>query len=150
MRGTRVCGYGRNGQHRNSGQRGGVGLYTGKTRQMKSRWIMEKLAGFPDPRWMIGKHGFHQNPTVQRLKAANPINIKDLELSLDGWVAESKAQKKGDTYIVNLADVDFQKLLGKGTITKKLEVTVEMATEKIVEKFKEAKCKLTVTKVADD
>jgi len=150
MRGTRVCGYGRNGQHRNKGQVGGKGLYTGRTRQHFSRYIIEKLKGFPDPRWQIGKHGFHQNPTVKRLKAANTINIKDLELSVDGWVAESKAQKKGDTYIVNLADVDFQKLLGKGTITKKFEITVEMASEGAVEKFKEAKSKLTVTKVSED
>jgi large subunit ribosomal protein L15 len=149
-RGTRVCGYGRISQHRNKGQRGGCGMFVAKLRQHRTKYIIERNAGFPTHymgrTWELGHRGFHIPATLVRLRKCNTLNIIDLEMSVDKWVAAGQAEKRGETYVVNLETVDFGKLLGKGMITKKLDVTVAKASEKVVEKFKAAGCKLTVTK----
>jgi large subunit ribosomal protein L15 len=149
-RGTRVCGYGRIGQHRNKGQRGGVGMYVAKGRQHRTKVYLERKKGFPDPRWMIGHRGFHLPPTLVRLKAYNPINIKDVESQIESWVTQGKAEKRGETYVIDLEAVDYQKLLGNGQVTKKLDITVNRASEKAVQKMKDAGCKLTVSEEAED
>ena len=148
FRGERRYGYGK--IHRHSGQRGGVGLYTGRLRQMRSRFTKQQALGFPDPKWELGKHGFVVPPEIARRKAVKSINIKKLEDLIDGWVAEGKAQKKGSTYIVNLDELNFQKLIGRGKVTKVFEITVQTASEGVQEKLKETKCKLTLLAASDE
>lgn len=149
-RGARTFGYGKTGQHRNKGQIGGTGKTTGRLKHKRTQYIIQKNLGFPDPDWILGKRGFKLPPSEQRINNVNAINIKDIELELDCWVKDSKVEKKGETIIIDLSKLNYQKLLGKGEITKKLEITVEKASKKAVEKFKEAKCKLTVTAPADE
>lgn len=149
-RGHRTMGWGRVGQHRNKGQRGGVGKTTGRLKHKRTTYILQKNAGFPDPDWILGKKGFKMPVTTQRIYKINAINIKDVEHFVDSWAAAKLIEKKGDTYIIDLAKVNFNKLLGKGNITKKLDITVKFASEKAVEKCKEAKCKLTLTAENDE
>ena len=52
--------------------------------------------------------------------------------------------------MIDLETVDFQKLLGKGEVTKKFDIKVDRASEKAVEKLKAAGCKLTVSEEAED
>ena len=144
FRGERRYGYGK--IHRHSGQRGGVGLYTGRLKQMRSRFTKQQALGFPDPKWEIGKNGFKVPPEIARRKAVNAINLKKLEELVDAWVAEGKAQKNGATYVINLDSLNYQKLIGRGSVTKKLEITVQSASEGVQEKLKDAKCKLTLLK----
>jgi large subunit ribosomal protein L15 len=145
-RGYRTQGHGKIGGNRKKGASGGTGLTTGIFKYKWSLYLKQKKLGFPNEKWIIGKHGFKLPPSVQRLKAINAINIKDLEAKIDKWVNAGKAQKKGDLYICDLADVNVQKLIGNGRVTKKMEITVNSASSKTVEKFKEAKCKLNLTK----
>jgi large subunit ribosomal protein L15 len=141
-RAIRYNGYGK--IHRGKGKSGGAGLTTGRFKHMRSRYMVQMKLGFPDPAWKLGKHGKPVPPDIQRMRAVNSINIVKLEDMVDSWVADGKAEKKGTTYVVDLDKLDIQKLIGRGKITKKFEITVQKASESAQEKLKEAKCKLTL------
>ena len=49
-----------------------------------------------------------------------------------------KATKTGDTYTINLSDINIQKILGRGDITKKINVTVNNASKRAIEKIEAA------------
>ena len=100
-----------------------------------------KTLGFPGPdgdKWRLGKKGFIRPPDMRRIYAVNSINIKTIDILIDKWVEEGKATKTGDTYKINLADLSYNKLLGRGDATKKLEITVEKASASAVSKIEAA------------
>ena len=152
MHANRTRGYGTIGAHRAKGVKGGTGLTTGKFKHKWSYYMMMKAKGFPGPdgdKWRIGSKGFIRPQNIRRIYEVRPINIKDVEINLDTWVAAEKAEKKGETYIVDLGAMRFNKLIGKGTVTKKMEITVAKASKGAVSKMTEAKCKLTLTAKAE-
>ena len=104
MRGVRTRGYGRVGQHRKGGQRGGKGKTTGWKSHKKSYYLKQKELGFPDPDWIIGKKGFKRPQDIVRVNKVNAINIKDLDLKIDKFVEEEKATKSGVAYSIDLKD----------------------------------------------
>ena len=144
MRGVRTRGYGRVGQHRKSGQRVGKGKTTQWKKSMKSYYLKQKELGFPDPDWEMGKTGFKRPQDMVRLSQVNSLNIKDLDYKIDLLVEEKKATKSGDTYTINLNDLDIQKILGRGEIKKSINISVNKASEKAVEKIEAAGGKITL------
>ncbi|MHA1776281.1 MAG: hypothetical protein DRO88_09355 [Promethearchaeia archaeon] len=150
--GNRTRGYGTIGAHRAKGQRGGTGLTTGKFKHKWSYYLKMKKLGFPGPdgeKWKIGKRGFKQPPQVQRLHQVKAINLKDVEEKLPQWVEAGKVEKKGDKYIIDLHALNYNKLLGKGKVTKNLEISVARASESAIAKMKEANAVLKLTAEAD-
>ncbi|TFF99818.1 MAG: 50S ribosomal protein L15 [Promethearchaeota archaeon] len=137
-RGSRTIGYGPIGQHRKTGQRAGRGKTTQWKKSKKSYYLKQKELGFPDPDWIKGKRGFKRPQKVVRISKVNTINVKDLDLNLDEFVQEGKATKSGKTYEINLADINIQKVLGRGRIDKKVNITVEDASENAIEKIEAA------------
>lgn len=147
-RGKRTYGSGKIGTNRAKGQTGGHGLTAGKFKYKWSYYQKMKVLGFPGPdgdKWRIGKKGFQIPVAKKRIYKVNAINIKDVEMKLDLWVAEEKATMSGKTYVVDLAQVGYNKLLGKGMVTKKMEITVDTASAGAIEKMNAAKCKLNLT-----
>ena len=142
-RGTRTIGYGKVGQHRKTGQRAGKGKTTQWKKSKKSYYLKQKELGFPDPDWDIGKKGFKRPQDINRIQQVNTINIKELDLKLDEFVKQEKAQKSGNTYILNLDDLNIQKILGRGNINKKVNVTVKKASKNASDKIKKAGGKVT-------
>ena len=51
---------------------------------------------------------------------------------------EKKASKSGNTYSINLNDINIQKVLGKGEINKRINITVKNASKRAVEKIEAA------------
>jgi len=143
-RGTRVIGYGRVGQHRKTGQRGGRGETPGKKKHFKSYYLKQKELGFPDPRWILGKKGFKRPQDLVRLSQVNTINVKDLDLNMDKLVQEEKAKKSGNTYSIDLTELNIQKILGRGEINKKINITVRKASENAIKKIEGAGGKVTL------
>ena len=143
-RGTRTIGYGRVGQHRKTGQRAGKGKTTQWKKSKKSYYLKQKELGFPDPDWDIGKTGFKRPQDMVRLSTVNTVNVKELDYRIDKLVEEKKATKSGDTYTLNLESVNIQKLLGRGEINKKINLTVNKASERAVQKIEEAGGKVTI------
>ena len=144
QRGTRTCGYGKVGQHRKTGQRAGRGKTTQWNKSMKSYYLKQKELGFPDPDWDFGKTGFKRPQDMVRLSKVNTVNVKDLDYKIESLVEEKKASKSGNTYTINLKDINVQKILGRGEINKKINITVKKASERAIQKIEAAGGKVTV------
>lgn len=144
MRGVRTSGYGRVGQHRKKGQRAGSGKTTQWKKSKRSYYLKQKELGFPDPDWIIGKKGFKRPQDMVRLSRVNTLNIKDLDNKIETLVQEEKATKSGNTYTINLNDINIQKILGRGQIKKQINVSVKKASKKSIEKVEAAGGKVTL------
>ncbi|RLE94948.1 MAG: 50S ribosomal protein L15 [Thermoprotei archaeon] len=128
LRGWRTHGWGRVGQHRKSGSRGGRG-HAGYHKHMWT-WVIKYA-----PDW-YGKHGFTQPPAIKpQVKA---INLKDLDSMLDALMEKGLAEMKENKYYVDLGKLGYNKLLGGGKISKPVVISVRMASEKAIEKVKAA------------
>jgi len=143
-RGTRTIGYGRVGQHRKTGQRAGRGKTTQWKKSKKSYYLKQKELGFPDPDWDIGKKGFKRPQDITRIYNINTLNVKDLDLKIEKLTQENKASKSGNTYTINLNDLNIQKILGRGDITKTINVSVRKASKHAIEKIESAGGKVTL------
>jgi len=143
-RGTRTCGYGRVGQHRKTGQRAGRGKTTQWKKSKKTYYLKQKELGFPDPDWNMGKKGFKRPQDLTRIYKTNTLNIKDLDLKIDELVLENSATRTGNTYIINLNDINVQKILGRGEINKKINISVNKASKQAIEKVEAAGGKITL------
>ncbi|HMK94719.1 MAG TPA: uL15 family ribosomal protein [Candidatus Limnocylindrales bacterium] len=118
-RGSRTVGYGRVGQHRDSGSKG-----QRKVGRHKHLWSYV-VTHEPD---YFGKSGFTSPQSLHRHE--NPINLKKLEeLALSG-------QK--ETRQVDLTALGYTKLLGSGKVTKPLIVQVPSYSKLAAEKIKKA------------
>jgi large subunit ribosomal protein L15 len=143
-RGSRTVGYGRVGQHRKTGQRAGRGKTTQWKKSKKSYYLKQKELGFPDPDWDFGKRGFKRPQDVVRINQVNTLNIRDLDYQIDKLVFDNKASKTGNKYAINLNDINIQKILGRGLITKSINITVNKASKRAIEKIEDAGGKITL------
>ncbi len=125
---TRTMGWGRIGQHRGSGSRGGFGA-AGMHKHMWT-WVVKYA-----PTW-FGKHGFNR-PPIYEVKAAE-INVGELAEQLDKWLREGLAREEEGRIVVDLAKMGYVKLLGRGNIDKPVKVIVPEASERAVKKIEEA------------
>jgi large subunit ribosomal protein L15 len=125
LRGSRCHGWGRSGQHRDSGMQGGHGNAGWK----RHRWSSVIRYG-----WEIGKTGF--TPVNQHPGKA--INIGALDLGLDRLIEEGKTKQTDGKIEINLGEIGYTKLLGNGTINHPLRILVAQCSEKAVAKITEA------------
>jgi large subunit ribosomal protein L15 len=149
MRGTRTQGYGRVGQHRKAGQRAGKGKTTQWKKSKKSYYLKQKELGFPDPDWDFGKRGFKRPQDINRIYRVNALNIKDLDSKIEDLTLKNVATKSGNTYTLNLKDLNIQKILGRGEINKKINLTVNKASKRAIEKIESAGGKVTLLSEAN-
>ena len=116
MRGKKTFGYGSKKKHRGAGSRGGRGL-AGSFKHKKLKILKEN----PDH---YGKHGFRR----RNRKTVNSINLRDLD---------NLSQKLGKKKL-NLKELGYNKVLGKGQVTQKLEIEADSFSKKAKEKIEEA------------
>ena len=126
LRGSRTHGWGRTGQHRKSGSRGGKGK-AGLDRHKKSWMIKYK----PDH---FGRHGFKRPWAPKK----TTINVSELDEMIQSLVSTGKAETKEDKIFIDLNDMGIDKLLGNGTITQPLIIQVKSHSEKASEKVTKA------------
>ena len=127
LRGSRTMGYGRVGQHRKSGDKGGVGKAGGRDHF----WIRTVKY---EPR-RFRKIGF-KPPSAKRPRPPT-INVGELmELAYKLYGAE--ALKRGETLELNLEALGYGKLLGEGEISIPLRVRVPSYSEEAKLKIEEA------------
>ena len=127
-RGSRTCGWGKVGQHRKSGGRGGFG----KAGLHKHKWTW---AVKYDPNH-FGKHGFRCPTSRGEVKTINVGRLSELveELLAAGRL---KAGGKGEVE-VDLSDFGFDKLLGGGSVKRPLTVKASAFSEEAERKIVEA------------
>ncbi|AKG39258.1 MAG: uL15m family ribosomal protein [Infirmifilum sp.] len=128
FRGSRTHGWGRVAQHRRSGRKGGRG-FVGYHKH-KWSWTVKYA---PD---LYGSYGFKRHPSIVVQYAT--INVGVLDERLEKLVEAGLASKSGDKYFVDLSKLGINKLTGSGRISKKVVVTVAKATDKALQKIKEA------------
>jgi large subunit ribosomal protein L15 len=116
MRGSRTQGYGRIGQHRDSGSKGHR-----KVGRHKHLWSLVQNE-FPD---YFGKHGFHSPQAIHTKE--NTLNLNKLD----------EITQTGQTTI-DLAAMNYTKLLGTGKITKALKITVPACSKTAAAKIEAA------------
>lgn len=116
---TRTMSWGRIGQHRKSGSRGGFGAVG--FHKHKWLWVIKYA-----PNW-YGKHGFL---SVQQLKReAKTVNVGELnELALD-MLAKNTAVKEGELVVINTVELGYDKVLGKGKVNVPLKLIVKEISE---------------------
>lgn len=121
---TRTMGWGRIGQHRKSGSRGGFGA----AGLGKHEWFWTKKYA---PSW-YGKHGFNRPPSL--VKEPTTINVGELDEMVEKLLQEGKAERSGDAIKIDLSSLGIDKLLGSGKVSRKMIILVKEASEAAVEK----------------
>jgi len=161
FRGSRTCGGGSHKKRRGAGHRGGRGN-AGVHKHKYLKFIkLEKLGLYE-----FGKHGFTRPKVVveelvreknlrERLKSLRDegkldentyrflyskaeLNVGDLSSIVEKLVALGIAEKREEKFFVDLGFLGYSKLLGAGEVDKPIEVKVEHATPKAIEKLKAA------------
>ena len=116
MRGSFTCGYGSKKKHRGKGSKGGKG-YAGSHKHHYIKIIKQEPGHF-------GRRGFSS-----LRKKASAVNVGELE-------------KLSDKQEINLAEMGYQKLLGKGSVSRSITVTVDSASSIAKAKIEKAGGKL--------
>ncbi|MBN2881682.1 uL15 family ribosomal protein [Candidatus Woesearchaeota archaeon] len=130
QRGSKTHGWGSMKKHRGAGHRGGRGnAGSGKRGDAKKPTYQQKFKGK-----YFGRIGFTSVHASKDLS----VNLTYVNCSIEKWVESKKAEKKGDTYVIDLARLGYAKLLGTGSISVKIEVTVPEASAKAIEKVESA------------
>jgi len=126
---TRTMGWGRIGQHRKSGSKGGKGA----AGLGKHEWTWTiKYA----PTW-YGKKGFNP-PRIRVGYKPRLLNLTQLDELVYELERQGRLQYEGDTPIIDLASLGIHKLLGEGKISRPVKVIVPKASESAVKKIEEA------------
>lgn len=110
LRGSRTCGYGIVGQHRGSGSRGG----RGKSGGHKHHWT--HVVKYEPKRFR--KIGFRSRGRFKEVKVINVSQLDEIAFKTKGRIP------KGGRMVINLAELGFDKLLGKGGVQKPYLVKV--------------------------
>jgi len=119
QRGTRYCGWGQIGQHRQSGSRGGVGQ-AGKHKHFWIRTVIEEPNHFGHP----------QTKSHHKISVKKWANLKDLD-----FLYSKHIKSDSESRTLDLTNLGINKLLGGGTITTKMNVKVEQISRRAVEKI---------------
>ncbi len=135
-RGSRSHGWGKTRAHRKSGMRGGVGQAGRKTHH----WI-QTVIGIQPP---LGKRGFKRPQRIPQVKKV--VNISHLEAMVPTLLKEGNAVQKGNLLEINLTELGYEKLLAQGDVNVPLKITIKEASERAIEKIKEAGGKVTINK----
>ncbi|MCE4604093.1 MAG: 50S ribosomal protein L15 [Aeropyrum sp.] len=133
---TRTMGWGRIGQHRKSGSKGGYGA----AGLGKHEWTWTiKYA----PNW-FGKKGFRP-PRIRVNKEVRTINVGTVDELAKTLEARGDVEKDGDMVVIDLSRIGIHKLLGGGKVSKPLKIIVPYASEAAVKKIEEAGGQVIVT-----
>lgn len=122
-RGSRTCGKGSHKKHRGAGSRGGKGF--AGTHKHKMTWVIKH-----SPRH-FGRYGF-------KLPSEVKTEVKIINVGALDDLASSHGVKKGKKITLDLASLGYDKVLGKGKVTKALVVKAYSFTEKALQKIESA------------
>lgn len=134
-RGTRTVGWGRTGQHRKSGQRGG----RGKTGRRKHLWsyVLRHEADY------FSRKGFYSS----QQKRVSVINVGELEELAMKLSAEKSLEKNEGMAFLNLRKLGYNKLVGMGNVAKPFSIKVASYSKSAAKKVEEAGGKIITEKV---
>ncbi len=126
QRGSRSNGGGCTKKRRGAGNKGGKG----KAGMSKQHWTWTVIN---DPNH-FGKHGFKR---PQMINKVNAVNLNYLEEQADKLLANGKASQDGDAIVIDVTDLGYDKVLGKGKITKTFIISAPQFSASAIEKIEE-------------
>lgn len=128
MRGSRTVGGGCSKKRRGAGHRGGrgnAGLHKGKW-----TWTVKY-----DPKH-FGKYGFKRPPrSILKFK---PVNLEYIDQKAEDLVEQGLAQKKDNTIEIDVTDLGYNKVLGKGKVNRPLIIKSPQFSNSAIQKIEEA------------
>jgi large subunit ribosomal protein L15 len=127
LRGSRTFGYGRQGQHRKTSQKG-----ERKAGRHKGGWTY--VLRYEPDYW--GKKGFRSVQSLHR--KVNVINVGNLDALVERLDAQNRLVHKDDKIFLNLDELGFTKLLGTGKITESVLAKVSAHSSSAAKKIEEA------------
>ncbi|PIN87413.1 50S ribosomal protein L15 [Candidatus Woesearchaeota archaeon CG10_big_fil_rev_8_21_14_0_10_32_24] len=95
-----------------------------------------KRAGHKKRQPLAGRQGFRPRRTIEMIKSINVSFFTAVKV--ENLVAEGKAIKEGNIYVIDLAKLGVQKLLGTGKTNVALKLTVATASVAAIEKVESA------------
>lgn len=143
FRGSRTCGGGTHKNRRGAGNRGGRG-HAGAN---KHHFIKAMREGYR--KGYIYK-GFSRPQSI--IKDTSIVNIKELDELIE-FLYEINAEyveKKDDEYTINLNSIGINKVLGSGSISKKLIITAANFSKRAIEKIESKGGKCIISSEIDD
>lgn len=116
-------------KRRGAGNRGGRGMAgSGKRADQKKPSILKEFGSS-----YFGKHGFKRpKKQIRKIKA---VNLGFLERNLDKFLEKKLAKKENGTFVINLNDLGYNKLLGTGQIKNKYNIITNLFSKKAKEKI---------------
>lgn len=125
-------GWGSMKKHRGKGNKGGSGnAGTGKRGDAKKPTIWKEK--------YFGKFGFKKKGMKKKI---NALNLDDLEQNIQLWLEKKKITQEGESFKIDLNNLGYNKLLGRGLVKRKTEVIVDSATAIAKTKIEKAKGKV--------
>lgn len=122
QRGSRYCGWGQIGQHRQSGSRGGVGQ-AGKHKHFWIRTVIEEPDHF----------GHNQNTSYKKNLVKKWLNLRDIES-----IYEKNKGNLKEKNILDLSSLGYDKLLGSGSLKTKLNIKISSVSKNALTKIQAA------------
>ena len=128
LRGSRTVGGGSSKKRRGAGHRGG----RGNAGLHKSKWSWTVKY---DPKH-FGKYGFKRPP--RSINNYNPVNLDYLDQKTEELVQQGKAQKKDDAVEIDVTELGYNKVLGKGKLNRPLIIKSPKFSSLAKQKIEEA------------
>ncbi len=116
-RGSRTCGWGRQSQHRRHSRKGG----RGKAGIHKHKWVP------PAPKHE-GKRGFRSIWA----REVRTINVGELDELIAGMLAEGKLVEREGIVEVDLTELGYEKVLGRGNVSRPIIVKAKAFSERAI------------------
>jgi large subunit ribosomal protein L15 len=140
LSGSRSYGHGLRKKPRGAGHRGGRGNAGSGKRADQNKPSFWKDVDY------FGKHGFIKKGARKNIRA---INTDYLEKNIDKLVSEKKAELKNGIYAVDLGKLGYDKLLCKGFISRKFNITCLKASKGAKERIEASGGSLNLTEAAE-
>ncbi len=138
---TRSMGWGRIGQHRKSGSKGGTGG-SGMNKHRRS-WALKYY-----PNW-YGKKGF-TSPRDKKSYEKKIVTLEELSNIIYHMAKDNGVRREGDKMLINLKEMGYEKLIGKGKVYDRLKIFVKKASRKAIEKVKESGGEIIAEEIAEE
>ena len=142
-RGSKTHGGGAMKKRRGAGNRGGRGMAGSGKRGDAKNPTTQKIKRY------FGKYGFSSIKKTRTNKLKS-INVERLQNILPRLLEKKQAEKKNNVVFVDLKNLGYGKLLGSGNIKSKVEINVDFASKKAIEKVQSKGGKVNVLVVKQE
>lgn len=127
-RGSRTHGGGSAKKRRHSGNKGGKGL----AGSHKHGWMKINR----ESPQHFGKYGFKRPSQIQ--KEVNVANVGEIDEYADELLEEGLAEKEGDEIVIDVSDLEIDKVLGGGQVTRPMKIIAKEFSGKAKKKLEES------------